>query len=171
MNEEFNPARIKLIIGLGNPGKEYQNTYHNVGFLAVDYLAKNPPNYKSDVYMNESGPWVLKKIKKNGIKPEELLIIHDDSDIKIGNHKFSFGRGAAGHKGIESVIKALRTKNFWRLRIGVRPISPIGPIGLMGPMGPIGRTKAAAFVLKKIKPADKINLETAFREIQNKIVT
>jgi len=156
MNGEFNPARIKLIIGLGNPGKEYQNTYHNVGFLAVDYLAKNPPNYKSDAYMNQSGPWVLKEIKKNGIKPEELLIVHDDSDIKIGNYKFSFGRGAAGHKGIESVIKALRTKNFWRLRIGIRPI---------------GRTKAAAFVLKKIKPADKRNLETVFRKIQNKIVT
>ena len=120
---KVNPREIKLIIGLGNPGKEYEKTYHNVGFLAIDFLAKNLPIaklVKSGSYMNQSGLFVAKASKKYGAKSDQIMIIHDDADIELGKYKISFGRGSAGHRGIDSIIKSLGTKNFWRLRIGIR---------------------------------------------------
>jgi len=154
---------FKLIIGLGNPDKKYANTYHNVGFLLADFLKPHTPYpipytlLKSEVFMNQSGSFVLKALKQNNAKPDELLIIHDDSDIELGKYKLSFGRGAAGHHGVESIISALKTKNFWRLRIGVR-----SPKETM-------RKKADEFVLKKISKADKALLEKTFEEIAEKL--
>ncbi|MBI3045979.1 MAG: aminoacyl-tRNA hydrolase [Candidatus Harrisonbacteria bacterium] len=158
---------FELIIGLGNPDKKYENTYHNVGHLFADYLSSHMSHVtchmlKSDVYMNESGAFVKKMLKKYGAKPEELLIAHDDSDITLGDYKFSFGRGAAGHHGIENIQAVLKTKNFWRLRIGIRPISPIGLIKLK-------RLKAGKFVLKKITAADKKILGEIFKQIDSKL--
>lgn len=152
----------KLIIGLGNPDKKYESTYHNVGFLFIDYLGKNLPMtndkiqmIKSTEYMNNSGKFVAKEIKKSGVKPEELLIVHDDSDLEIGSYKLQLGRGAAGHHGVESVQAALKTKDFWRLRIGIRPTQKEGSV----------RKKAEEFVLKKISAADKKILERVFEEV------
>ena len=158
---------FKLIIGLGNPGPKYQNTYHNVGHLFVDYLKSQKSKVKcqmskTNVFMNESGKFVMKEMKKNSIKPEELLIVHDDSDIEIGSYKISFNRGAAGHHGIESIMAVIKKNNFWRLRIGIRPISPIS---LIGPIKP-KRLKAEKFVLKKISSADKKILESVFQKIR-----
>ena len=114
--------------------------------------------------MNESGGFVKKMLKKKGVKPEALLVIHDDSDLNLGSFKFSFGRGSAGHKGAESVIRTLGTKDFWRLRIGIRPIGPISPIGLIGLIAR-RRKKAGEFVLRKISAKDKKTLESVFAEI------
>lgn len=144
----------RLIIGLGNPGKEYQQTYHNAGFLVIDFWAKKPfivKLLKSDTYMNQAGSFVTKAIKKHGVKPEELLVIHDDSDIELGKYKLCFGRGSAGHRGVDSIIKSLGTKNFWRLRIGIRKVS--------------GK-KAEEFVLKKINKKDLEILFEVFKEIK-----
>ncbi len=116
--------KIKLIIGLGNPGKEYENTRHNAGFLFIEELERLKIKItlaKSQSFMNESGKAVADLIKFYKIKPENTLIVHDDIDILWGKFKFSFGRSSAGHKGVESVIKALKTKNFWRIRIGIQP--------------------------------------------------
>src|SRR3989344_8551593 len=152
---------IKLIIGLGNPGKEYEKTYHNAGFLFIDYLNKcqmsdvRCQTSKNDVYMNESGKFVAKILKKTGIKPAELMIVHDDSDIEIGKYKISFSRGSAGHNGVESIIKALKTKNFWRLRFGIKR-------GLK-------RKKAGEFVLKKINKNDFEILKKVFEEAMEEI--
>lgn len=120
----------KLIIGLGNPGSRYENTYHNVGHLAIDYFASHRADLelpitrysllKSDAFMNESGSFVRSALGKRGLKPDALLLVHDDADIAFGSYKISFGRGSAGHRGVASVIAALQTKNFHRLRIGVR---------------------------------------------------
>ena len=157
---------VKFIIGLGNPGKEYEKTYHNAGFLAIDFLAKNPliSNFqfliskplKTDVFMNESGKFVVEILKKTGIKPAELMIIHDDSDIEIGKYKISFGRGSAGHNGVESIIKFLKTKDFWRLRIGIRQITN-NKLQMM-------RIKAKDLVLKKITKKDLDILEKVFEK-------
>lgn len=158
------PRQIKLIIGLGNPDRKYENTYHNVGFLFVEYLTKNPimtirqladkiQMTKSKEYMNNSGRFVMKELKKVGAKPEELLIAHDDSDLALGAYKLQFGRGAAGHHGVESIQAAIKTKKFWRLRIGIRPKSENI------------RQKAEKFVLKKISVADKKIIEKVFEEI------
>lgn len=118
-------TKIKLIIGLGNPGKEYENTRHNLGFLFIEELERlkiKITAVKSRSFMNESGKAVADAIKFYKVKPENTLVVHDDIDILWGKFKFSFGRSSAGHKGVESVIKSLKTKNFWRLRIGIHPI-------------------------------------------------
>ncbi|TSC83099.1 MAG: peptidyl-tRNA hydrolase, PTH1 family [Parcubacteria group bacterium Gr01-1014_19] len=161
---EFDPKKIKLIIGLGNPDSEYKNTYHNTGFLFIDYLEKNPSvssiKYqvlRSNEYMNKSGGFVAKAIKKIGSKPEEVLITHDDSDLEIGKYKIDFGRGAAGHHGIESIQQHLKTNDFWRLRIGIRPA------------GEVVRQKAEEFVLKKISAADMATLKKVFQEVGSKL--
>lgn len=158
-------VKPRLIIGLGNPGKEYKKTYHNAGFLFIQYLMdKKPANsefriqnselLKSDVYMNESGKFVAKILKKHGVKPKEILIVHDDSDIELGKYKISFGRGSAGHRGVESIIKSFGTKNFWRLRIGIRKTA---------------KEKAGELVLKKISKKDWEILEKVFQTIFNYI--
>jgi PTH1 family peptidyl-tRNA hydrolase len=160
-------SQIKLIIGLGNPGKDYENTYHNIGLLAIDYLE----NYqalsakyqalKSDVYMNESGGFVKKMLKKYKIKPEELLVIHDDSDIELGKYKVSFGRGSAGHRGVESIINILGTKDFWRVRIGIGKATSNKKQET--------RIKAGELVLKKISRKDSEIINKVFQTITNDI--
>jgi len=128
-----------IIIGLGNPGKKYNNTPHNVGFEAVDEFAKenNFPDFKlskkfkaqiskkeniilvkPETFMNESGKSVKKICKRTGLV-QSLIIIHDDIDLGLGKIRVSKNRGSAGHKGIESITKELGTKDFTRIRIGV----------------------------------------------------
>lgn len=102
--------------------------------------------------MNQSGNFVKAALKKYKIKPEEILIAHDDSDIELGKYKISFGRGSAGHNGVQSIIDALKTKNFWRLRIG---------IGCE-----LTRTKAIDLVLKKINKKDFEILSQEFKKIE-----
>ena len=150
---EFKSPKPRVIIGLGNSGKKYQQTYHNVGFLFVDYLKreKKAENFiliKPKTFMNESGKAVLRALQNYQVKPEEILVVHDDADIELGKFKLGFGRGAAGHHGVESIIKELGTKNFWRLRIGIRKSDQ----------------KAGKIVLNKITPADKTVLEEIFRQ-------
>ena len=162
INSPIPPLKgIGLIIGLGNPGKDYENTYHNAGYLAIDYLidklhAQNTSTskrhfvafetehlylVKSVVFMNQSGAAVSEAIRFFKIRPDQTLIIHDESDLEIGKFKISFGRGGAGHNGIASIFSHLKTKNFWRLRLGIRP-----------PSRATRRMPASRFVLKKIKP-------------------
>ena len=169
MQQKFNFKQVKLVIGLGNPGRTYGNTYHNVGHFFVDYLKNNFRSlvigYKllvSDSYMNESGSFVVKSTKKKGIKTKELLIAHDDSDLNIGDYKIDFDRGGAGHKGVESVIKALKTKKFWRLRIGIRTLDS----RFLTPNNLAPRIKAGDFVLKKITSQHKKILEDTFKKIE-----
>ena len=154
-------GKIKLIIGLGNPDPKYANTYHNVGHLFIDYLLKIEnlkfKIIKSGVYMNESGRFVAKMLKKYNVEMEELLIVHDDSDLQLGAYKLQSSHGAAGHHGIESIQAALKTNNFWRLRIGIRPSNEAV------------RQKAEEFVLKKISSENKKILETVFEEIIKKL--
>lgn len=168
--------KIKLLIGLGNPGVKYQNTYHNVGHLFIDYLKtdpKLPARYrlsgamaggrihanlqKTNVYMNESGKYAKAALKKYKLRPKEILVVHDDADIPLGRYKISFGRGSAGHQGIESIIKILQTKNFYRLRVGIRA-QRAGAVAR--------RAKADEFVLKKIGVREKKILENLFSELR-----
>lgn len=179
INPSASPSKnVKLIIGLGNPGPQYKNTYHNAGFIAVDYLAqrleaKAVPSSsnrhfvalkansfylaKPTSFMNQSGNAVSEIIKFFKIPPSQTLIIHDDSDIELGLYKLSFGRGGAGHNGVLSIINRLKTKDFWRLRLGIRPIHP--PkfffekfLRAQKISNRLVRLKAGDFVLSKIKP-------------------
>ena len=112
--------------------------------------------------MNLSGMFVKKMLKKSGAKPEQILIVHDDSDIEIGKYKLSFGRGAAGHHGVENIQATIKTKKFWRLRIGIRPQPPYSL--------KLRRIKAEKFVLKKITGADKKLLEKVFEKSTTEII-
>lgn len=175
--------KVKLVIGLGNPGKEYQKTYHNIGFAYLDFLARGlskdgwrktnkglfehlksngPALAKTLVFMNDSGVAVKAALGYLRCKPHEMLVVHDDSDIELGKYKLSFGRGSAGHRGVESVIKSLKTKNFWRLRIGIRQT--------IKNKEQETRKKAEEFVLKKISAGDLKILSGEFKEIKDKIV-
>ena len=136
---------MKLIVGLGNPGIEYQFTPHNVGFLAVDRIASNcgveirnrqcraltartqigevPVLLaKPETYMNLSGMSVRELVAKNGANPEsDVIIIQDELDFPLGTLRIHTRRSSAGHNGIESIIAALGTQDFLRIRIGVAP--------------------------------------------------
>ncbi len=136
---------MKLIVGLGNPGIEYQFTPHNVGFLAVDYIAneygvevrnrqaraltgrltigsEQVLLAKPETYMNLSGLSVRELIEKNEIAPEtDLIVIQDELDFALGTLKLQTRRSSAGHNGIESIIGVLGTNDFLRVRIGVAP--------------------------------------------------
>ncbi len=122
---------VKLIVGLGNPGKEFENTRHNTGFWIVDRLERGefgvekklrPQDFvkffKNKTFINDSGTDVKKIISRLKIPLEDLLVIHDDFDLELGQFRLQFGRSAAGHKGAQSVIDELGSKDFWRLRIG-----------------------------------------------------
>lgn len=147
----------KLIIGLGNPDPEYALTYHNVGHLFVNALIAAYPTTErkmltTDAYMNESGACVSQALKKYKLKPAELLIVHDDADISVGSYKISFGRNAGGHRGVQNIIDHLRTNGFWRLRVGIRPVTERK------------RQKAEDLVLKKISSADRKKIDAVFKK-------
>lgn len=134
---------MKLIIGLGNPGKEYEKTRHNAGFMVIDALAKelgasfkfqkkfnaeiaqvkleneDVVLLKPQTFMNLSGTPARAVMDFYKIKPENIVVIHDDKDIMFGDVKYQTDRSAAGHNGIKSIIEHLGTQNFARIRIGV----------------------------------------------------
>jgi PTH1 family peptidyl-tRNA hydrolase len=163
---------FKVMLGLGNPGSKYKNTYHSVGHLMVDFLIQKnllPENIiisKNDGYMNESGNSAVKLLKKSGSKPDNLLVIHDDSDIVLGKYKLSIDRSSAGHKGIKNIIEKIGSKNFWRLRIGIRPLENKTDLSLPADRQTpkLPRVKAEEFVLKKIKKEDRKILDKVFEE-------
>jgi len=114
-----------LIVGLGNPGKKYGNTRHNVGSRVIDELKflnlENVILAKPRTFMNLSGKAVKNLLKTYNLKPNNLIVIQDDIDLPLGKIRIVKNRGAAGHKGVESIIKELGTKNFIRFRIGIKP--------------------------------------------------
>ena len=114
-----------LIFGLGNPGQKYKNTRHNIGTRIIRELEslnlKNVVLVKPTTFMNESGKTVKLLTKRYTLNADNLIIIHDDIDLPLGEIRIVKNRGAGGHKGVESIIKELKTKNFIRFRIGICP--------------------------------------------------
>ncbi len=134
---------IKLIVGLGNPGKDYQEHRHNAGFWFVESLASIKGSkftsqskflgetssisfdsnkvflLKPQTFMNNSGGSIKSFLSYYNISPEEILVVHDELDLPIGAVKIKFAGGHGGHNGLRDTIKALNSKDFYRLRIGV----------------------------------------------------
>lgn len=146
------------IVGLGNPGEKYEKTRHNVGFMVLDHMVKvlglpkpfASSQYVGDIsegmidgqevtllypetFMNKSGSAVKKLVSKG--EEKNLIVIYDDVDLAIGEIKVSFGRGAGGHNGVESIINSLGTKDFVRVRFGIAPRSFLGLGGAKRPTG------------------------------------
>lgn len=139
---------MKLVVGLGNPGKQYAKTRHNVGFMVLDeFQAATIKDFnwskwevskkcnaeisqgtkdgekiillKPLTYMNDSGVPTQLAINFYKLKPADLIVVHDDKDIALGEMKTQTDRGHAGHNGVRSIIECLSTQNFTRLRVGV----------------------------------------------------
>lgn len=133
-----------LVVGLGNPGEKFKNTRHNVGREITEVFRKqnNFPDFRFEkkwnaevadgkvgkekliillpnTMMNKSGQAVSPVARFYKTKPKDIFMIHDDADIALGRAKLSFGKRSAGHKGVESVMRALKTRDFWRFRIGI----------------------------------------------------
>ncbi len=147
-----------IVAGLGNPGSEYIGTRHNTGrdFL-IAFEDKLPSKVKvatPDVYMNNSGG-PLKKLVPSKKAAEKLIVLHDELDLPLGRVKISYGASAGGHNGVKSIIKALKTSDFTRIRIGISPSTPSGK--LKRPDG----EKIVDFVLGKFKPAEAEKLKKA----------
>lgn len=136
---------IKLIVGLGNPGQEYEKTRHNAGFLFLDYLYSgvwlNESRFNGQTailkigneqirllkpmnFMNRSGQSVGALARYYKINPDEILVVHDELDFKVGAVRLKKGGGHAGHNGLRDIIVHLNSNDFYRLRIGIdRPSS------------------------------------------------
>jgi PTH1 family peptidyl-tRNA hydrolase len=130
-----------LVVGLGNPGREYAGHRHNVGFMVVDELARRAGAsfrskfsgdlaetrldgarvalLKPQTYMNESGRSVAAAVRFFKVDPEALLVVHDEGDFDLGRLQVREGGGLAGHNGLRSIAQALGTQDFLRLRVGV----------------------------------------------------
>ena len=183
----------KLIVGLGNPGQEYQNSRHNIGFIAIEHMASylGEGNFKYEkrldsevtqgkigkskaifikpqTFMNESGKAVKRASTVYKIKPKDILVIQDDLDIAFGNSKLSFARGSAGHRGIESIIKSLKTEKFWRLRLGTAS----GELNEIR-NGNLGRAKKIKlitdFVISDFTPSEQKKLDKIIKAAAQKL--
>ena len=133
-----------LIVGLGNPGTEYQDTRHNVGFMVLDHLMQRLPKknfelihgcsshylkgtyagrslflQKPETYMNLSGEAVISLMHREAIGPEDLMVIYDDMDLEVGKLRIRGKGSCGGHNGIRSVIEHTGTEKFARIRIGI----------------------------------------------------
>lgn len=139
----FIPSQICAVIGLGNPGKEYQRTRHNIGFIIIDRFLENISGriskkkkyfgdrnvvrvrgrnvffLKPQTYMNLSGLSVANLCKKECLLPEQVLVVYDDMDLPLGKIRIRQDGGSSGHKGVESVIEELGSTKFIRLRVGI----------------------------------------------------
>ncbi len=154
------PKDIKIICGLGNPGKEYEATRHNAGFLTVDELARRAGvrYWKSEAgcmtaearisghdvllakpqdYMNTSGGPLSKLARARRVQPAEILVVHDEVDLDEGRVRPKFGGGLNAHNGLRSIAAKLGTNDFARLQVGTGR--------------PPGKMSVADFALRKLK--------------------
>ncbi|HEV2202508.1 MAG TPA: aminoacyl-tRNA hydrolase [Bryobacteraceae bacterium] len=163
------PDEIEILVaGLGNPGEEYENTPHNLGFMVVDRLAeshgirvgrkesfskvgrgtigaKKIALAKPQTFMNLSGPAVAGLLERYGLKPGCLVMVYDELDLPWGELRIKPKGSAAGHKGMQSVIGSLGTSGITRVRLGIHPGHPIGD--------------GAKFVLAPFRRAQKQDVE------------
>lgn len=158
------------IVGLGNPGEEYQNSRHNTGRMAVDFFAKSNAGKKvkvitPDTFMNHSGKAVAKFIKTQKAA-KNLIVVYDDIDLAIGTLKISYNKSSGGHKGLESVIKAIKTQEFIRVRIGIAPSTPSGKL-----KKPQGEQKVLDFILGNFSPKEKEILKKVFKKTSEAILS
>lgn len=179
-----------VIVGLGNPGDEYFGTRHNTGRMVVEYFAKNAKlsEWREDkkakalvsrgmvgrtllalvlpnTFMNKSGSAVSKFVKTPKAA-ERLAIVYDDLDLPLGALKISFNRGSGGHKGVESIMRALKTKKFTRVRVGVSPSTASGQL-----RKPEGEKRIVNFILDKWKTHELAELKRVFHRAANALET
>ncbi len=169
----------RLVAGLGNPGEEYEMTRHNCGFATVDAIAcelgvnywKNQDGClvgvakvgaeelllaKPQSFMNCSGGPISHLMKRHGIKPDELLVVHDDLDIPEGSIRFKRGGGHGGHNGLKSITASLGTGDYARLKVGIGR--------------PPGKMNPADYVLQKLRKQQAEDFEVTTRHAADAVL-
>jgi PTH1 family peptidyl-tRNA hydrolase len=162
---------IRLVVGLGNPGKEYERTRHNAGFWLVERFAqasgivlRKDPKFKALVGKHADGTWLLLPqsfMNLSGqpvqmlagffkIKPEEVLVVHDELDFPPGTVRLKQGGGIAGHNGLKDISQRLATHDYWRLRLGVGK--------------PPAGTEGADYVLQKPPAEERAAIDAAIEK-------
>jgi len=174
---------MKLIVGLGNPGRRYANNRHNIGFMCVSHFARalgirfdkkqgrarigtgevadnKVIVARPQTYVNLSGQSVSRLVKKFNINLNDLLVIHDDLDLPLGKIRISHGSSSGGHKGVESIIKELGSQDFSRIRIGIgRPANPL-----------LGEADIVAYVLSDFTPEGKQTISQVIPKVSEAIL-
>ncbi|MDE2423039.1 MAG: aminoacyl-tRNA hydrolase [Betaproteobacteria bacterium] len=170
-------STVRLIVGLGNPGKEYEPTRHNAGFWFVDRLSEAfhgawrlESRYQSQLssirieqqdiwllkpltYMNESGRAVSLFSQFYRLLPSDILVVHDELDLSAGEVKLKFGGGSAGHNGLKDITRAISTPEYWRLRLGIGH--------------PGERHRVADYVLNRPTQAERVAIDEAMDTAQS----
>ncbi len=181
---------MKLLVGLGNPGEEYKNTRHNTGYIVLDFmLGKNaewkessgtkalfcwkdfPANKKTEylkptTFMNNSGKAVLYVKEKHKLKLNDIVVIYDDIDLPLGKMKISFNRSSGGHNGLGSIIKALKSEEFVRIRVGISPATPSGKI-----KKPKGEEAVLKFLLGDFKKSELEEIKKISKKVAEAVET
>jgi PTH1 family peptidyl-tRNA hydrolase len=178
---------MKLIVGLGNPGEEYNGTRHNTGWVVLDFILGNKIEWKQSsgtkalffkdlvggksveyvkpsTFMNNSGVAVAYLKDKHKLKLSDIVVIYDDVDLPIGKIKISYDRSSGGHNGVESMIKKLKSKEFLRIRIGIAPVTPTGKI-----KKPKGEEAMLKFLLGKYKESELSELKKISKKVKEAI--
>ncbi len=178
-----------IIVGLGNPGEEYDGTRHNVGRMVLDsFVKKNDWSdfaldkklqaltsdgrvgknkallLKPETFMNKSGNSV-KSLITSKKKAETLVVIHDDLDLPLGKIKISFGKSSGGHKGVESIMRAIKTQDFIRLRLGISGETAGGKI-----KKPQGEEKVIDAILGEFKKTEVDDLKKVIKRAAQALV-
>lgn len=178
-----------IFVGLGNPGEEYAETRHNTGRMLVEWFGKSlDAEWKADkkfsaqiakvkigkssaalvlpdTFMNNSGKSVKPLV--GSIKAaEKLLVIYDDLDLPFGSAKISWNKSSGGHKGLESIIKAVKTEKFARVRVGISPVTPNGKM-----KKPKGEEAVTKVIMGKFKPDELTELKKLSKKINLAIET
>lgn len=169
-----------VVVGLGNPGEEYENTRHNVGRMVAERVALRigVSDWRDDKkshariaketvttgdtvlivlpenYMNRSGGAVAPFVQ-NAKQAERLIVVQDDIDLPVGKIRVVFNRGSGGHRGVDSIIRALKTKSFTRVRVGVVPTTPTGKL-----KKPTGDSNIHALILNQMAKKDRLQIDT-----------
>jgi len=180
---------VFTIAGLGNPGEEYENTRHNVGRMMVSWFAKKE-NFSDwdtdkrqkvtkasgevdgekvllllpDAFMNNSGS-VIASYVKSVKAASRTVVIYDDLDLPLGTFKISFNRGSGGHRGLDSIIKKLKTREFVRIRVGISLETPSGKL-----RKPKGEEKVIKFIMKRFTPKEETVLKKVFKDVHQALV-
>ena len=177
------------LVGLGNPGEEYETTRHNTGRMLVQWFAKTmSAEWKVDkkliahvtkIKIGKTSvtlvlPDTFMNLSSKAVKPlittikgaEKLLVIYDDLDLPFGTAKLSFNKSSGGHKGVESIIKALKTEKFARIRIGISPTTPTGKM-----RKPQGEEAVTKVILGSFKPEEMIVLKKMSKKVNEAIET
>lgn len=177
MDNKESSCRRLLVVGLGNPGTRYQQTRHNIGFMAVDFLASQSDlifafssllsgevaeflkaGYpvtllKPETFMNLSGKSVRAAVEAYGVPHACLVVVHDDLDLEFGRLKIAINRGSGGHNGVQSIIEALQSKAFVRLRCGIGR--------------PEDATQTVDYVLSPFRNEERKGLPSLLEKIEN----